>query len=165
MDALIPEFGGSISSHDGAVHILLVGNCRTGRLKKILETEGEFREISEVRNNDEILDSVGNNQPDVIIALTDSETTIEGFDKILLNLSKIHMNTRTIIISDNPFKYLRCALKAKVAALLYRKIDKHDLIPIIREVHNWSHGQPLSGRYSQKTTSSILRLNQEVEEM
>ncbi len=56
------------------------------------------------------------------------------------------MNARTIIVSENPFKYLNSAIKAKVAALLYRKIDNYYLVPIIQEIHAWSHGQPTPGR-------------------
>jgi hypothetical protein len=63
-----------------------------------------------------------------------------------MTLSKIEMNARTIVISENPFKYLNSAIKAKVAALLYRKIDIHDLVPIIQEVRAWSHGQPIPDR-------------------
>ena len=143
MDALISEFEGNISSNSKEIHILLVGNYRTGRLRKILKSEGESLIISKARNDDEVLASVSIESPDVIIALTDNRTPIDVFNHTLMTFCRIQMNMRTIIISDNPFKYLRYALKAKVAALLYRKIDNHDLVPIIHEIRTWSHGQPI----------------------
>jgi YesN/AraC family two-component response regulator len=107
-----------------------------------LETENQLT-ISEARNDDEVITVAGAETPDVVIALTDNVTPIEDFNNTLATLSRIQLNTKTIIISDNPFRYLRYALKAKVAALLYRKIDNRDLVPIIHEVRTWSHGQPI----------------------
>jgi DNA-binding NarL/FixJ family response regulator len=145
MDALISEFEGNISSSGKEIHILLVGNYQTRRLRKILESEGDSLIISKARNDDEVLASVSIESPDVIIVLTDNRTPIDVFNHTLMTFCRIQMNTRTIIISDNPFKYIRCALKAKVAALLYWKIDNHDLVPIIHEISTWSHGQPIPG--------------------
>jgi DNA-binding NarL/FixJ family response regulator len=146
MDALISEFEGNIFSRNEDTHVLLVGNSQTGVLKKSLEAEGESLIISEAGNDTGALSMVSMHSPDVIIVLTDNVTPLDVLNNTLMALSKTEMNARTIVISDNPFKYLNSAIKAKVAALLYRKIDTHDLVPIIQEVRAWSHGQPIPDR-------------------
>jgi DNA-binding NarL/FixJ family response regulator len=142
MEALTKDYKKNISSCTEGVHILLVGSYQTKKLRQTLETENQLT-ISEARNDDEVITVAGAETPDVVIALTDNVTPIEDFNNTLATLSRIQLNTKTIIISDNPFRYLRYALKAKVAALLYRKIDNRDLVPIIHEVRTWSHGQPI----------------------
>jgi DNA-binding NarL/FixJ family response regulator len=108
--------------------------------------------ISEAKNDAEVLAMVSMDSPDVIIAITDDITPIESFNDTLTALCRIHMNTRTIIVSESPFRYLNSAIKAKVAALLYRKIDRQSLVPIIQEVRAWSHGQPIpNNNYSRDT--------------
>ena len=146
MDALISEFEGDIFSRNEDIHVLLIGNSQTGGLKKLLEADGESLIISEAGNGTGALSMVSMHSPDVIIVLTDNVTPLEVFNNTLMTLSKIEMNARTIVISENPFKYLNSAIKAKAAALLYRKIDIHDLVPIIQEVRAWSHGQPIPDR-------------------
>ena len=141
MDALISGFEGNIFSNNEDTHILLVGDYRTMGLRKSLELEGESLIISEAGNDAKALAAVNMDSPDVIIVLTDNVTPLEAFNNTLMTLREIQMNTRTIIISENPFKYLNSAIKAKVAALLYRKIGNQDLMPIIQEVRSWSHGQ------------------------
>jgi DNA-binding NarL/FixJ family response regulator len=146
VDALISEFEGNIFSSNGVTHILLVGNYQTGGLKKSLELEGEFLIISEACNDTETLALASMDPPDVIIVLTDNITPLEVFNNTLMTLSNIEMNTKTIVVSENPFKYLNSAIKAKVAALLYRKIDNRNLMSIIQEVCAWSHGQPIPAK-------------------
>ena len=146
MDALISEFEGNIFSNNKDTRVLLIGNYRTRGLKQSLELEGESLIINEARNDAETLSIVRMDSPDVIIVLTDNVTPLEAFNNTLMALSKIEMNAKTIIISENPFKFLKSAIKAKVAALLYRKIDTHDLVPIIQEVRARSHGQPIPAR-------------------
>jgi DNA-binding NarL/FixJ family response regulator len=146
MDALISEFEGNFFSSSGDTHVLLIGNYQTRGFKKSLESEGEPLIISEAGNDTEALAMVNMDSPDVIIVLTDNITPLESINNTLMALSKIEMNARTIIISENPFKYLNSAIKAKVAALLYRKINNHELVPIIQEVRAWSHDQPIPAR-------------------
>jgi DNA-binding NarL/FixJ family response regulator len=146
MDALISECEGNIFSSNDSTRVLLLGNCQTGIFKKSLESEGESLIIREAGNDTEALAMANMDSPDVIIVLTDNVTPLEAFNNTLMALSKIEMNAKTIIISENPFKFLKSAIKAKVAALLYRKIDTHDLVPIIQEVRARSHGQPIPAR-------------------
>ena len=143
MDVLTTELKGNVSSTNEDTHILLVGSNQTKKLKKSLESESESLIVSEAKDDTEIEAMVGVDLPDVIVAVTDSGTSPDIFNKTLLTLCRMEMNTRTIIVSDNPFRFLRCALKSKVAALLYQKIDALDLLPIIKEVRAWSHGQPI----------------------
>ena len=143
MDALISKIEANISSSDEGIHLLLVGTDETRMLRYTLESEGEPLIISEAKTHDELLAIVGIELPDVIIVVTDYITPAEFFNNTLMTLSKIGMSNRTIVISDNPIRYLSCALKAKVAALLFRKIDNRNLVAIIHEVRTWSHGQPI----------------------
>jgi DNA-binding NarL/FixJ family response regulator len=143
MDALISEYQGNIFSSNEDTHILLVGSYQTRGLRKSLELEGESLIINEARNDTEVLAMASMDSPDVIIVMTDNVTPLEVFNNTLMTLSGIQMNARTIIISENPFNYLNSAIKAKVAALLFRKIDNHNLMPIIQEVRAWSHGRPI----------------------
>jgi DNA-binding NarL/FixJ family response regulator len=143
MDALISKLEGNLSSIGEGIHVLLVGANETRILRQTLESEGDPLIISEAKTVDEVLAIVGVELPDVIIVLTDYITPVEIFNNTLMTLSKIGMSNRTIVISDNPIRYLSCALKAKVAALLFRKIDNRNLVTIIHEVRTWSHGQPI----------------------
>jgi hypothetical protein len=144
MDVLTTELKSNVSSTTNEdTHILLVGSSQTKKLKKSLDSERESMVVSEAKDDSEIEAMVGIDVPDVIIAVTDTGTSPDIFNKTLMILCRLEMNTRTIIVSDNPFRFLRCALKSKVAALLFRKIDNHDLLPIINEVRAWSHGQPI----------------------
>ena len=133
MDVLTTELKGNVSSTNEDTHILLVGSNQTKKLKKSLESESESLIVSEAKDDTEIEAMVGVDLPDVIVAVTDSGTSPDIFNKTLLTLCRMEMNTRTIIVSDNPFRFLRCALK----------IDALDLLPIIKEVRAWSHGQPI----------------------
>lgn len=146
MDALISEFEGNIFSNNKETHVLLIGNYQTRGLKQSLELEGESLIIIEARNDAETLSIVRMDSPDVIIALTDNVTPIEAFNNSLMTLCERQMNMRTIIISENPFKYLNTAIKTKVAALLHQNIDARNLLPIIQEVRAWSHGQPIPNK-------------------
>ncbi len=85
MDTLISELEGNISSNSDQIHVLLVGNHRTGTLIKILKSEGESLIISEAKNDDEVLASVNIKSPDVIIAVTDDRTPLDVFNNTLMN--------------------------------------------------------------------------------
>jgi AmiR/NasT family two-component response regulator len=146
MDALISEFEGNIFSNNKETRVLLIGNYQTRGLKQSLELEGESLIIREAGNNTDMVAMVGTDMPDVIIVLTANFTPVEDFNHTLTTLCEIQMNMRTIIISENPFKYLNTAIKTKVAALLHRNIDALNLLPIIQEVCAWSHGQPIPAK-------------------
>jgi DNA-binding NarL/FixJ family response regulator len=143
MDAIILKNKVNTSPSGEGMHILLVGNDQTGKLRRMLEAETGVLVVTEAKNDESLTAIALNGAPDVIIAMTDSITPVETFNITLKTLCRIGMNARTIIISDYPFRYLGYALKAKVAALLYRKIENRDLVHIIHEVRTWSHGQPI----------------------
>jgi DNA-binding NarL/FixJ family response regulator len=143
MDALISKLEGNKSSSHEGTHILMIGNCQTMKLVQSLESEKDLLIISVARTVDEVIAIAGFEKPDVIIVQTDNVTPFEIFNNTLKTLCRIEMNTRTVILSDNPFRYLSGALKAGVAALLCRKMDNRDLLLIIHEVRSWSHGQPI----------------------
>jgi len=165
MDTYMPGHINNSSPGDGAINILLVGGSQTRKLKKALEFEGEFDSVSEAKNDDEILASMDYASPDVIIAVTDDNIAVEDFDRTLLTFSGIKMNEKTIIISGNPFRYFKSAIKNKVAALVHRQIKISDLIPIILEVYAWSHGRLVPCETRQGADNPVLRRNQEVNEM
>jgi DNA-binding NarL/FixJ family response regulator len=165
MDTYMPGHANNSYPGNGAINILLVGGSQTRKVKKALEFEGEFDNVSEARNDDEILASMDYESPDVIIAVTDDGITVEGFDRTLRNFTGNKMNERTIIISENPFRYFKSAIKNKVAALVHRQINMNDLIPIIHEVYAWSHGQLVPCENRQGMKNPVLRRNQEVNEM
>jgi len=107
MDVLTTELKGNVSSTNEDTHILLVGSNQTKKLKKSLESESESLIVSEAKDDTEIEAMVGVDLPDVIVAVTDSGTSPDIFNKTLLTLCRMEMNTRTIIVSDNPFRFLR----------------------------------------------------------
>jgi hypothetical protein len=143
MNTGIDELKNNIALSNDDIHILLVGGSQTRKLKKLLELESESVIVSEAKDNTEIEAMVGIELPDVIVAITEGGTSPDMFNQTLLTLCRMEMNTRTIIVSENPFQFLGYALKSKVAALLCRKIDPLDLLSIIKEVRAWSHGQPI----------------------
>lgn len=165
MDTYMPGHLNNTHPGDGAINILLVGGSQAGKLKKALEFEGEFDNVSEARNDDEILAVMDYQSPDVIIAVTDDSLSIESFNRTLVTFSSSNLIERTIIISAKPFRYFRSAVKNKVAALVHRQIDIDDLIPIIREVYAWSHGKQVACVTHRGTHHPVLRRNQEVNEM
>jgi hypothetical protein len=144
MNTGIDELKNNVALINDDIHILLVGGSQTRKLKKSLELKSESVIVSEANDDTEIEAMVGIELPDVIVAITDGGKSPAIFNQTLLTLCRLEMNARTIIVSENPFQFLGCALKSKVAALLCRKIDPLDLLSIIKEVRAWSHGQPIS---------------------
>ncbi len=165
MDKYMPGHADNNCPRDGVINILLVGSSQTRKLKKALEFEGEFENVSEAGNDDEMFASMDHQTPDVIIAVTDDSIPVEDFDQTLMTLNAIKMNEKTIIISGNPFRYFKSALKNKVAALVHRQISINGLMPIIREVYAWSHGRLVPCEIRQGANDPGLRQNQEVNEM
>lgn len=165
MENITSEFHNSVSPNDSPVRVLLVGNRQMWRLQRILESNGEFQVVGEIKHDEEIATNVCIESPDIIIVLTDAEIPAEVFSETLTILQKMNMNSRTVVLSDNPLACLEYALKAGIAALLYHQISQHDLIQIIHEVYSWSHDLANSYESSSSKTNLVLRLNQEVEKM
>jgi hypothetical protein len=165
MDTYMPGHVNNTCPGDGTINILLVGGNQARKLKKALEFEGEFDNVSEARNDNEIRAGMGYKSPDVIIAVTDDSVSVEDFNRTLAIFSGIKMNENTIIISANPFKYIKGAIKNKVAALVHQQINIKDLVPIIKEVYSWSHGQIVPCADRPGANIPVLRRNQEVKEM
>ena len=134
MNILAPEHNCKISANEKKISILLFGNCYTGETKEVIEAEIESSFIIEVNNGYEMIASINDKAPDVIIVQTDHFMAIETFNSILIVLAKLKMNKRTIIISENPFDYLAHALDTKVAALLHTKTAPHNLASIIHQI-------------------------------
>jgi DNA-binding NarL/FixJ family response regulator len=134
MNVLAPEHNHKVSINGKKINILLFGNCYTGETREAIEAELESSFIIEVNNGYEMIASINDKAPDVIIMQTDRFMAVETFKSILIVLAKIKMNKRTIIISENPFDYLANALDTKVAALLHIKTAPHNLASIIRQI-------------------------------
>ena len=134
MNVLAPEHNCKISVNEKKISILLFGNCYTGETREAIKAEIESSFIVEVNNGYEMIASINDKAPDVIIVHTDHFMAIETFNSILIVLAKLKMNKRTIIISENPFDYLAHALDTKVAALLHTKTAPHNLGSIIHQI-------------------------------
>lgn len=166
MDKLTSElFDNCVSLSYSPIRIILVDRQDMWGLRQTLDSTAEFQVIDELRHDDPRITDVGIESPDIVVVLADDEIPTEVFYETLVIFQKMHLNSKTIVLADNPTVYLEYAVKAKVAALLYRQISLNDLIPIIHEVYSWSHDLPNSLETSLNRTNLVLRLNQEVKEM
>ncbi|MBN1367425.1 MAG: hypothetical protein JW967_05830 [Dehalococcoidales bacterium] len=130
-----------------------------------LESTGEFEIIDKDMCDNEITLWLRVIQPEMVICYIDEKTSLESFLCILIDLHRVKINLRTIILADNPLVYLKYALKTGVAALLHRQIDLRDLTLVIHEICAWYRNPPKPCEYLVGTTNLVLRLNQEVENM
>jgi hypothetical protein len=124
----------NIITESKKINVLLVGKPSADTFRQSLNLKKELFIFRRAVDESELELSVKNDPPDVIISFPDSNPPEESFEGILLLLCRLQMNSRTLVLCDNPFRYLHVVLKAKVAALLCLQIDQHDLEIIIREV-------------------------------
>jgi DNA-binding NarL/FixJ family response regulator len=136
------------------VYVLLVGNDNIKAFRQTLEHESELLSITEASYDSLIPETLKCLTPDVIVVSTDYLTAPEIFSDTLTTLYAMKLNSRTIVVSENPGRYLHDALEAKVAALVSTKTDIPSLILIIREI---------AARLSLKVTPSRRLINHDAE--
>jgi hypothetical protein len=134
MQIMYAKFAADDNLRCKPIHVLLVGNNNIKAFRRTLEHESELLSITEASDNTIVTETLNCSIPDVIVVATDYLTLPEVFRNTLTTLYEMKLNSRTIVVSENPGSYLHDALEAKVAALVSTKTDTPSLILIIREI-------------------------------
>jgi len=134
MELLVSGQTGNIINETRRIDALLVGKLPMDDFRRSLKLRNELFIFKHAAEASEFELAIKNDPPDIIMAFPDENPHGESFERKLMTLCRLQMNSRTIVLCDKPFRYLHIALKTKVAALLSLKTDRSDLEIIIREV-------------------------------
>jgi DNA-binding NarL/FixJ family response regulator len=135
MSMLTPEPIEGIPPNGKPVRVLLFRDRQTAELAQIAGTDGAIQIVGEASNCHEALVKIVSLQPDVILMITDSDTSFIDFSATTRALYELQLTGKVIIVSDNPVKYLGLAVKVRAAALLSRKINTIAMVSALHKVN------------------------------